>query len=144
MKSFGEYRHIVPIQIRFSDIDRLNHVNNACYHNYIELGRVDYFEKVLGREINWNISGFVLARTEMDHLEQVYLGDQIHCCTRVFRFGNKSIGVQNAIVRASGAGIDLCADVRAVLVAMDYRENVSIPVPQRWKEMMAEFEGIAL
>ena len=142
MTEFGEYRHIVPVQIRFSDIDRLNHVNNACYHNYIELGRVKYFEKVLGSEINWDKRGFVLARTEMDHLEQVYLNDDIYCCTRVFRFGNKSIGVQNAIIKKSDGRVLPCAEVKAVLVAMDYIENSSIPVPERWKKLIAGFEGI--
>ena len=73
MIQFRNYRHIIPVQIRFSDIDRLNHINNACYHNYIELGRVEYFEKILAGHINWDETGFVLARTEMDHLEQVYL-----------------------------------------------------------------------
>lgn len=141
MISFKDYRHVIPIQIRFSDIDRLNHVNNACYHNYIELGRVKYFNQLLKGHINWDERGFVLARTEMDHREQVYLEDEIYCFTRIYRIGNKSAGVRNSIVKRQGESLVECADVNAVLVAMDYTRNESIPVPQKWRELIGAFEG---
>ncbi|WP_410967229.1 acyl-CoA thioesterase, partial [Salmonella sp. SAL4436] len=80
----------------------MNHVNNACYHNYVELGRVKYFREVLGDHINWDEQGFVLARTEMDHLEQIYLNDEVFCCTRVYQFGNKSARVRNHILKKNG------------------------------------------
>lgn len=144
MIRFKDYRHIIPIQIRFSDVDRLGHVNNSCYHNYVELGRVKYFEKVLGNQIDWGREGFVLARTEMDHLEQVYLRDEIYCCTRIFRFGNKSVGVRNSIIKVTGAEIEECAAVNAVLVAMDYIRNESIQVPDKWRKLIASFEGLDL
>ncbi len=59
---FEDFKHVTPIQIRFVDIDRLDHVNNACYLNFFELGRVKYFNLVLGNTINWKESGFVIAR----------------------------------------------------------------------------------
>ena len=144
MIRFKDYRHVIPIQIRFNDIDRLNHVNNACYHNYIELGRVHYFESVLAGQIHWGKTGFVLARTEIDHLEQVYLHDELFCFTRVHRFGNKSIGVRNAVVRKEKDRLTECAAVEAVLVAMDFERNESMPVPDAWKRRIAGFEGIDL
>jgi acyl-CoA thioester hydrolase len=142
MITFSDYRHIIPIQIRFSDVDRLNHVNNACYHNYVELGRVQYFDTVLQDRVRWNTEGFMLARTEMDHIEQVYLTDEIYCCTRVYRFGNKSMGIRNSIIKRQGSEVVECAAVNAVLVAMDLQANVSIPVPEGWKKLIGKFEGI--
>ncbi len=142
MITFKDFRHIIPVQIRFSDIDRLGHVNNACYHNYIELGRVKYFETVLGDNVIWDKNGFVLARTEMDHIEQVYLNDEIFCCTRVHRFGNKSVGFYNSIIKKTHGGFLECAAVSAVLVAMDYSKNESMTVPALWRKLISEFEGI--
>ena len=141
---YKDYRHAIPIQIRFSDIDRLHHVNNACYHNYVELGRVTYFEKVLAGHTNWAEKGFILARTEMDHLQQVYLHDEIWCLTRVHRLGNKSIGIRNSIVRKEGDTLTECAAVDGVLVAMDYIKNQSVAVPQKWRDLIAAFEGPVL
>ena len=142
MIRFKDYRHCIPVQIRFSDIDKLNHVNNACYHNYIEMGRVKYFEDVIGDRVNWEQSGFMLARTEIDHIEQVYLQDEIYCFTRVFRIGNKSVGIKNSIVKKEAGELIECAEINAVLVAMDYRSNSSIRVPDEWRKKFSAFEGV--
>ncbi|HRE23498.1 MAG TPA: thioesterase, partial [Bacteroidia bacterium] len=37
---------ITPIQIRFSDIDWMGHVNNAVYLSYIEKARIDFSERL--------------------------------------------------------------------------------------------------
>jgi acyl-CoA thioester hydrolase len=137
---FRNYRHVIPVQIRFSDIDRLKHVNNACYHNYIELGRVSYFDAVFQTSINWDNEGFILARTEMDHIEPLYLHDDIYCFTRVEKIGQKSIRMQNAIVKKTTAGMVEAAVATGVLVAMDYITGKSIPVPQMWRQRIEEFE----
>lgn len=139
--TYQDFKHIIPIQIRFHDIDRLNHVNNACYHNYFEMGRVRYFDQVLKRHVNWDKYGFILARTEIDHLIPVHLHDEIYCCTKVVYFGNKSMKVKNVILKKTGDHLIPCAAGFGILVAMDYSENKSIPLPQQWRELMMAFEG---
>ncbi|MBL7930394.1 MAG: acyl-CoA thioesterase [Bacteroidia bacterium] len=139
--TYKDFKHIIPIQIRFHDIDRLNHVNNACYHNYFEMGRVKYFDEILKRHVNWDKYGFILARTEIDHLIAVHLHDEIYCCTRVIHFGNKSMKVKNVILKKEGERFIECASGFGILVAMDYSENKSIPVPQQWREQITAFEG---
>jgi acyl-CoA thioester hydrolase len=139
---FQDYRHFTPIQVRFSDIDRLYHVNNACYHNYVELGRVLYFNQVLQPVADWDHFGFMLARTEMDHLEQTYLDDEVYCFTRALSFGNKSMHMKSSIVKKTPAGLVETAAVRGVLVAMDYHKNESMVVPQEWRKLISGFEGL--
>lgn len=137
---YQDYKHIIPLQIRFCDIDKLDHVNNSVYHNYIELGRVTYFKEILKDKVNWNESGFILARTEIDHLIQVHLNDEIYCCTKAVKFGNKSITFKNAIVKKENGLFTECARVTGILVAMDYVNNVSIPVPTVWRELLENYE----
>lgn len=138
--AYKDYKHIIPVQIRFCDVDKLNHVNNSVYHNYVELGRVIYFKDVLKDEVNWDEIGFILARTEIDHLIQVHLNDDIYCCTKVMKFGTKSITFKNSIVKKENGQFIECASVTGILVAMDYVNNLSIAVPARWKELMTDFE----
>ncbi len=137
-----DYKHVIPLQIRFSDIDRLQHVNNSCYHNYAELGRVRYFNEVLKHNIDWNLNGFVLARTEIDHVLPVFLNDEIYCFTKVYEFGNKSIRVKNAICRKKENHLEVCANIQGVLVTMDYQKNESIQLPLQWRKLMTDFEKI--
>ena len=43
----------LSIQVRFSDIDAMGHVNNAVYLSYFELARVYYFEKIMNESWDW-------------------------------------------------------------------------------------------
>ena len=42
-----------PIQIRMSDLDPYNHVNNGAQCNYFDMGRSRYFEHVFQTKIDW-------------------------------------------------------------------------------------------
>ena len=138
--AYQDYKHIIPVQIRFCDIDKLDHVNNSVYHNYIELGRVTYFKEILKDRVNWSEAGFILGRTEIDHRVQVHLNDDIYCCTKAVKFGTKSITFKNAIVKKVNGEFIECAGVIGILVAMDYRNNISIPLPALWRELMEAYE----
>lgn len=138
------YKHCTPIQIRFSDLDPLKHVNNACYLNYCETGRVSYFTDVFKNEIDWIEKGFILARTEMDHLEPLFLNDELHCYTRISKIGTKSITVKNILVKKVADKQIECAHAIGILVAMNYRTQESIELPTAWVELIRKFEGNTL
>ncbi len=41
-EAMPDFRVYTPIQVRFSDIDAMRHVNNARYLTYLEMARLDY------------------------------------------------------------------------------------------------------
>ena len=128
------YNHNIPIQIRFNDVDRLNHVNNACYLSYFELARVCYFNDVFKGIIDWGNSGFVLARTEIDHIIPVFLNDTVKCYSRVVKLGNKSLTIENVLSKIENNQEIICAKGIGVLVAFDYKNNISIGIPDIWRQ----------
>ena len=138
--NYLDYKHVVPIQIRFIDIDRLDHVNNACFLSYFELGRVKYFNQVLNKHINWNDSGFVIARTEINHITPIYLLDDLYCFTKIINIGTKSITIKNSLVKKVGDEFQEAANGIGVLVAMDYLNKVSVDMPVKWRQAIEEFE----
>lgn len=46
-----EFKHSVPVQLRFNDADALGHVNNSVYFTFYDLGKTEYFKAVRGGEI---------------------------------------------------------------------------------------------
>lgn len=138
--NYLDYKHVIPIQIRFIDIDRLDHVNNACFLSYFELGRVKYFNQVLNKHINWNDSGFVIARTEINHITPIYLLDDLYCFTKIINIGTKSITIKNSLVKKVGDEFQEAANGIGVLVAMDYLNKVSVDMPVKWRQAIEEFE----
>lgn len=39
---------VTPIQKRFSDIDPFVHVNNVAQQSYFDVGKSDFYERILG------------------------------------------------------------------------------------------------
>jgi len=138
---FEDYKHHLPLQIRFCDIDRINHLNNAVYHNFFELGRVIYFNQLFTHSINWNERGFVLARTELNHILPVFINDNIYCFTKIIKIGTKSITIKNSICKLENNNLIECANGIGILVAMNYVKNESIKVPLEWRKAIEEFEN---
>lgn len=139
---YTSYKHKTPVQLRFSDIDRLNHVNNALYHTYIELGRVHYLNDVLNRTVDWEQRGFILARMEVDHLKPIFLGDEVFCFTKAIKLGTKSITLSNVIVKRVNSEMVLCANATSILVARDYQRDESITLPAEWRDLISRYEDL--
>ncbi|HEX7414818.1 MAG TPA: acyl-CoA thioesterase, partial [Bacteroidia bacterium] len=55
----ADYKHCTPIQIRFVDIDKMGHVNNATILSYFEVARTYFFDDVMGAEDNWFERGLI-------------------------------------------------------------------------------------
>lgn len=137
-----DYKHVLPIQIRFNDIDKLNHLNNACYLTFFELGRVNYFNNIIKSSVNWDEMGFILAHTEINHIQPIYLNDEVYCYTKVIRLGSKSLTVKNAIAKKQSNKLVICAEGTGVLVAMDFKNKLSIVIPLDWRKLIKEEENI--
>lgn len=133
--------HKTKIQIRFSDIDKIGHVNNAVFLQYMETARVQYFNDAFGNKHNWDKKGFVVARNEINYLLPLYLNDEIYCSTRCVKIGNKSLTLENVIYRNKNGKIEKVADGIGILVAMDYQKKKSIALPPSWIKKIRNFEN---
>ena len=43
-----KFRHTMPVQIRFSDVDQFGHMNNSVYFSLYDLAKTTYIKDVLG------------------------------------------------------------------------------------------------
>ena len=136
------FKHKVPIQLRFKDIDKMGHVNNANYLTYIELARVKYFEDVVGTDKKWSQQvGIILARIEIDYKAPVFLHDTIFVYTRCSRIGNKSLTLDWTIVREKQNQEEVVAQGNAVLVCYDYTHEKTIAIPDEQRKAIERFEN---
>ena len=117
-------RHEKRVEIRWSDVDAYQHVNNAVYATYLEECRDEWVERVLGKSgDSWD---FVLARVAIDFRRELRLEDEhvvVSCA--LTRIGNSSITLSEQIRTQDG---DLSAEAEAVLVARDRELGRSRPL----------------
>ena len=117
-------RHEKRVEIRWSDVDAYQHVNNAVYATYLEECRDEWVERVLGKSgDSWD---FVLARVAIDFRRELRLEDEhavVSCA--LTRIGNSSITLSEQVRTQDG---DLSAEAEAILVARDRELGRSRPL----------------
>jgi acyl-CoA thioester hydrolase len=91
-----DFPHRTVDTIRFGDLDRQNHVNNAVFSTFLESGRVII---LYGEEYGLTVPGtsFVLARVAIDFLGEMHWPGEVEIGTAVSRVGNSSIGLDQAL-----------------------------------------------
>jgi acyl-CoA thioester hydrolase len=135
------YKHKTPIQLRFKDIDKMGHVNNANHLTYIELARVKYFEDVVGVDGNWSdLQGLILAHVSIDYKRPIFLHDNVFVYTRCSKLGRKSMELSWVIINEKDGLEETLAQGIAVIVCYDYSTNQTIEVPQEQRRKIEIYE----
>ncbi len=132
------FKHKLPIQIRFNDIDLAGHVYNAVYQEYFDLARVDYFSKSLGNSLSWVKTGLVIASIHIDYSTSIVLTDKVEIKSKVSSLGNKSLEMIQEITKEGET--EPAAVGKTVLVCFDMPTRTSVEIPESWKEKITLFE----
>lgn len=133
-----DFFHITPVQIRFNDIDIMDHVNNSVYQNYYDLARKSYFEDVFQFEMQWKLRALVLAKITIEYFNPIFLNEKVEVHSKVYKLGNKSLQMLQEIVNPLTGEIKSKND--GVLVAFDVLENKGISIPEDWRSKIKNFE----
>ena len=85
------FKHTLPVQLRFNDIDALGHVNNSIYFTFYDLGKARYFEEVKRSPINWNDADLIIANINANFLLPAFMHEKIAVQTATISIGNQSL-----------------------------------------------------
>ena len=111
------------IQKRFSDIDSFRHVNNVSQQMYFDVGKSDFFDRLLGPEILFAPVRIITAATDTSYMGQIRFEDRIAVTTCVERIGTKSLTLLQRIVADDGT---VRSQSRSVMVAFDFEAQQSV------------------
>lgn len=132
------FKHIMPAQIRFSDVDQFGHVNNSVYFQLYDLAKTTYFKDVLGMS-DWGDVVVVVANINANFFMPVFFSDNIEIETATVQLGNKSFTLlQRAVVKGTD---EVKCECRTTLVMYDLLTKEPAPIPQRYKDAICEYEG---
>jgi acyl-CoA thioester hydrolase len=131
-----------PIEIRYGDLDPQGHVNNARFLTYMEQARIVYLKQLMLWEGGSFLDiGVILADVHLTFRKAIQFGDPVRVGVRISRLGNKSLTSEYRLEDARD-GSEF-ASGSSVLVAYDYRNNHSVPIPEEWRKVIMQFEGLA-
>lgn len=122
--------YTTEVEVRFRDLDPMQHVNNALYVTYLEQARARFYEEVIGvplAEIDT-----VLAEIQVSYEQAIEGVGSVDVALEVGDVGTASIPMTYEI--RSPDGNDRYATASTMQVYFDPATGESEPVPDRYRE----------
>lgn len=120
--------HASDVALRWSDLDALNHVNNARFLTYIEEARLEWFRSL---PEPWSDAQKcpLLAAVEINFRQPIRWPTSLRVELSTQRIGNSSLTIGHRVIDADAP--ECCyADGKSVIVWIDLASGRSIPLPE--------------
>lgn len=133
------YRHIIPLQIRFNDVDKFGHVNNTIFFQFYDTAKTDYLAKVC-HGVDWERMAIVVVKIEAEFLAQIKADNHIAARTRVIKIGNKSFHLEQEVIDIDTQEVK--SRCLSVMVLYDLEHQQTIPLPDSWRESISKYDSV--
>ena len=135
----GPFRYAAYTRVGFSETDAQGVVYYGRYLPYFDLARTEY-HRHLGRVVLGDVD-FAMRATTVEYHAGARFDDLLEVFVRVARIGTTSITYEHAAYRIDEDGGELLmATSTATLVCIALDERKAVPVPDAFRERIAEFE----
>lgn len=134
------FKYRTDLEIRFTDVDVMGHINSAVYFTYMEIGRTKYWKQAI--QWNWNKTGVVIGKAENTYVNPIHLGDQISIYVRTSRIGHTSFDLEYIIVKQKNGKEMVCCKGKTSCVVVDYETKRPVPIPERERNKIIAFEQL--
>lgn len=134
------FKYRTELEMRFTDLDMMGHVNNAIYFTYMEIGRTKYWTQAI--QWDWKKTGVVIGQASINYLKPLHLGDKISIYVRTSRIGNTSFDLEYMMVKMINGEEVICSKGKTVCVVYDYESKSPVAIPDRERSKMIEFEQL--
>ena len=134
------FKYRTELEMRFTDLDMMGHVNNAMYFTYMEIGRTKYWTQAI--QWDWKKTGVVIGHASINYLKPLHLGDKISIYVRTSRIGNTSFDLEYMIIKMVNGEEVICSKGKTVCVVYDYESKSPVAIPDRERSKMIEFEQL--
>ena len=135
----NDFRHIIPLQIRFNDVDKFGHVNNTVYFQFYDTAKTDYIATVC-KGVDWERLAIVVVKIEAEFVAQIKGDNHIAGRTRAVKIGNKSFHLEQDVIDTDTQEIK--SRCFSVMVLYDLDRQQTIPLPDEWRRAISDYDGL--
>lgn len=126
----------LPIQLRFSDVDVVGHVNNIVYLQYYDTGKAAFMTELLGHPISWKEVDTVVANIDCAFIAPILWGEKIEVLTTCTFIHDKSFRLLQ-MLRNSETG-EVKSICESVMVSFDPHTQKAAPLSEEWRIKLSE------
>ena len=118
-----KFRHTMPVQIRFSDVDQFGHMNNSVYFSLYDLAKTTYIKDVFG-SADWSMP--------------VFFSDHLVIETAVVHLGHKSFTLLQRAVTTDTHEVK--CECKTVMVGYDLATKEPKLISEDYKKAICRYE----
>ena len=136
----SQFKVVIDQPVDWADMDSFKHVNNVVYFRYFENARVEYFRRIGWWEyMDETGIGPIVASTQARFRRPVKYPETLAAGAKVVSFAVDRFTIRHVLVsRTTG---EMVTEGDAVVVSVDYRNNVKVPLPAELRRRIEELEG---
>lgn len=134
----ADFAVVVTLPVQWGDQDAFGHVNNTVYFRWFETARIAYCDE-LGFEGSPATLAPILAAISCNYRRQIKFPDTIRVGAKVTAIGRSSMKMAYLLVSEKLGQV--AAEGDSTIVAFDYVENKSQPVPDSIRKKIEKLEG---
>lgn len=135
--NLDDFKHRLPVQLRFNDIDILGHLNNIVYFSLYDLAKARFMEQLYEGKMDWNHVESVIANINCRYIKQIKFGEEIEVRSRLLRLGDRSFTILQCLVETPTQEIrSIC---ETVMVCFDPKTGKSAPMRPEFRRALENY-----
>jgi acyl-CoA thioester hydrolase len=139
MDPLSDFKVEIDQVVDWADMDSFGHVNNVVYFRYFENARVEYFQRIGWWDYMTRTGiGPIVASTQARFRRPVKYPATLRAGAKVVSFAADRFTIRHILVSRSTG--ELVTEGDAVVVAIDYRANAKVPLPEELRRRIEELE----
>ena len=127
--------HFTDIQLRFTDVDMLGHINNNSYLQFMDLAKTRFFTDLRGDIIHWDNPGIVIANINISFYAQAFMGEKLGVLTGVVSISERSFILEQRIVNIETGVVNCIA--HTVMVSYSKKTMKSTLLSDDWRRALS-------
>lgn len=124
----------LPIQVRFSDVDVVGHVNNIVFFAYYDTGKAAFMTELLGKKITWDEVDTVVANVDCAFIAPIFYGENIEVLTTCVGLHDKSFRLLQMLRNSDTHEVKSVCET--VMVSFDPDTQKAAPLKEDWREKL--------
>jgi acyl-CoA thioester hydrolase len=130
-----DYPFLNDVQIHWSDMDALGHVNNARYFTYIESARINLLQESGIAKLWDERTGPILAQATCQFKKPITYPSLVKVGTWISRLGNSSFTVNHDLIVEG----EVMAKGETVAVWCDYQKGKPEPLSPEMRDILKNY-----
>ncbi len=133
------FRHRLDLQLRFNDVDMFGHINNSVYLQFFDLGKLRYFNDVLGKDFMKSGLQVVIVNINCNFYAPTFINEHIEVLTTIKSIGEKSLTLEQRIVSKDNGDVKCIATT--IMAGYDPKTLKSAAIPDEPRMMFEKYEN---